>query len=161
MKSKNKPDKYLEQLKQFDEVKSEKDYWKKHKVLKKAIGGIYKNIKRFISDPKNLINKFEAILNEAVRIKLLTPEYKKEKMKKLLDELSKPSQFKQKAIEKINKAKSKFKKKSKKKSKTKKNISIKQHSNKNKKRIQERINITKNKIKKKLDDSKSNKKDNK
>lgn len=103
-----KQDKYLKQLKKFEPVKSKKDYWRKHEILKKAIGGMYKNLKRFLSNPKEGLNTFEDILDEAIRIKLITKEYKKEKMKELLNKITKPSQYKQKVRAKIRKAKDRF-----------------------------------------------------
>lgn len=139
-----KEDKYLKKLKEYEPVESEKDYWKKHKTFMKAIGGIYKNLKRFISNPKNSIDKFEEILNEGVRIQLITKEFKKKKMKKLLDELSKPSRFKQKAKEKIRKAKTNFKNKFRKKENQKKiNISKKKQNKaieKARKKVKEKLN---------------------
>lgn len=148
-----KPEKYLKKLKRYKEVKNEDDYWKKHKTLKKAIGGVYKNLKRFFSNPEKGINTFEEILDEAVRIKLITKEYKEKQMKRLLDELTKPSQFKQAVRKKFEKAKDKILRR-------KKNIKPKEITEEEKKkREKEYTNKIKKKVEKKIEDD--NKEDSK
>ncbi|MFW6130087.1 MAG: hypothetical protein ACOC56_02810 [Atribacterota bacterium] len=101
----------LKELKEMEEVKSEKDYWKKHKIFKKTLGGVYSNIKRFIGDPKGATDHFKEVLKEGVRIKVITEDYAKKKEKEFYERLSKPNKFKTKAKRKLKKAIPKIKKK--------------------------------------------------
>lgn len=157
-KKKNKEYQYLEKLKTYSPVKSEKDYWKKHKTFKKAIGGIYRNLKRFIQDPRNMIDTYDSILKEGVRIKLITPEFRREKLKQLVDELSKPTEFKRKAGEKITKAKNKFKKKFLNKNKNKNKKKSKKSKKELEKKKKENIKVLKKEINNRIK-SNENKKD--
>ena len=97
----------LQDLEKMKPVKSEKDYWEKHKIFKKEIGGFTKTIKKMSSDPKKYLNDFERTLKEGVRINLITQDYADEKIKQLSKELNSPSEFKRCIKKKLKK---KFKK---------------------------------------------------
>lgn len=105
----DKTEEYIKKLKSFEPVESEDDYWEKHEVFKKALGGMYSNIKRLYGNPTKYTDQFEEILNEAIRIKLITEKFANKQRKKLYDSLN-SKKLKQKVKNRIKKKKDYIKK---------------------------------------------------
>lgn len=99
----------LEILKKIEPVQDVNEYWRVHKIFKREINKQSRKVFKFIKNPEEFIKDFENLLNEGVRLNIITEEYKKEKMKKLYDELNSPTRFKEDVKRRLLKAKNKFK----------------------------------------------------
>lgn len=91
-------------------VKTEEEYWKKHKEMKKEIKKLFRSSYKMLNDPEGFIKKYELMLAKYEFIGVVSSEWVDGQRKRLYNELNKPSEFKESVVRAKDKLKSKGKK---------------------------------------------------
>lgn len=98
----------LKELKNLKPATTKEEKKFNEKMFKKAIGNTTKNAFKMIKSPTEFINEFEEMLQEGIRIKVLTEEQAKKHKDRLYYELNNPTKFKEDVRNKIEKFSKRF-----------------------------------------------------
>lgn len=98
----------IERLKKIPRVKSETEYWNAHKIFKRALTKYTMRLGKMLKSPSDYMKDYEDILNEGVRIGVISEEFAVEKKQHMMKELTSPTRFKADASDLIEKAKNKL-----------------------------------------------------
>lgn len=100
----------LEEIKKLKPAETKEEQKYNEKRFSKAVGKMTRNVFKFTKSPTDFLTDFDLLMQEGVRIKVLTQEQADKHKTKLYDELAKPSQFKEDVRKTFERAKSKVNK---------------------------------------------------
>lgn len=108
-------------VEELKKVETEKEYWQKHKEMKKDIKKLFRSSYKLMHNPNEFIKKYDLMLSKYEFIGVISSEWADEQRIRLFNEMNKPEEFKdwvsdvkkglsEKKKRTINKIKSAFKK---------------------------------------------------
>lgn len=97
-------------IESIKEVTSETEYWEQHKIYKKKLRRITKNILKLMSDPEGFIKDFETTLREMLSYGILNSEQIEKIRFDIYTDINSNANLRSKIHGKLEKIKSKFRK---------------------------------------------------
>lgn len=85
----------------MEAITNEKQYWEEFHKWEAELKSLMK-VRKLINDPSKFIESYENILNDGIKKQVIKKEWADEKIRKLHQELTAPSKFKEKIKKKLS-----------------------------------------------------------